>query len=231
MNYQPQQQRHQARNTVKDWNSHWTDWLVERATRSAGAKAYMITMTFDRYRDRYFLVGDNSQQLPTRHDVYAGVTQAMPQFDAAREYTNDVHNWYTRLLRVLIGRNFPAHYHRQPPAIGYLDEPVFKQRRAAGAPGLRSTDRFPHLHMVMVIDGLPSIARPDGSAAEVFERAYATGKLLEIWRRRNPEGEVHIAPVYDIAGALNYASKTAQRDPRYADNQILLPYGERPDEV
>lgn len=230
MTYQIQQQ-HQYRNTVKDLNSHWTDWLVERATRSAGTKAYFVTMTFDRYRDRFFVVGDDSQQLPTRNDVYAGVTQAMPQFDAAREYINDVHNWYTRLMRVLIGRDFPTHYHRQPSAIGYLDEPVFKHRRAAGVAGLRSTDRFPHLHMVMVVDGLPSVARPGMTATEVFEQAYATGKLLEIWRRRNPEGDVHVEPAYDIAGALEYASKTAQRDPLCYANQILLPYSERPDEV
>lgn len=230
MNYHLSQ-RHQHRNAVKDLTSHMTDWLVERATRSAGTKVYLITMTFDRYRDRFYVVGDDTQRLPTRHDVYAGVTQAMPQFDAAREYTNDVHNWYTRLLRLLIGRDFPAHYHRQPFAIGYLDKPVFKHRRSAGGAGLRSTDRFPHLHMVMVVDGLPSIARPERSAAEVFEQAYASGKLLEIWRRRNPEGEVHIAPIYDIEGALDYASKTAQRDPLVTDNLILLPYGERPEEM
>lgn len=227
MSYQLQQ-RHQHRNVVKNLNSHWTDWLVERATRSAGTKVYLITMTFDRYRDRFFVVGDDTQQLPTRHDVYAGVTQAMPQFDAAREYANDVHNWYTRLLRVLIGRDFPAHYHRQPAAIGYLDEPVFKHHRAA-ASGLHSTDRFPHLHMVMIVDALPSVARPGMTAAEVFEQAYATGKLLEIWRRRNPEGEIHIAPVYDIEGALDYASKTAQRRPLCADSQILLPYCDYPE--
>lgn len=223
------QQQHLHRNTVKNLNSLWTNWLVERATRSAGTKAYMVTMTFDRYRDRVFVVGDDSQQLPNRHDVYAGATVAMPKFEAAREYANDVHNWYTRFLRILIGRNFPAHYHRQPAAIGYLDEPVFKHRRAAGVLGLRSTDRFPHLHMVMVVDGLPSVARPDKTAVEVFEWAYATGKLLEIWRRRNPEGEVHLAPVYDIEGALDYASKTAQRDPLCDLNQILLPYSECPD--
>lgn len=224
-------QRHQHRHAVKNLSAHLTDWLVERATRSAGTKAYLITMTFDRYRDRFFVVGGDGQRPPNRHDVYAGVTQAMPQFDAAREYVNDVHNWYTRLLRVLIGRNFPAHYHRQPPAIGYLDEPVFKHRRAAGIVGLRSTDRFPHLHMVMAVDGLPSVARPGRTAAEVFEQAYATGRLLEIWRRRNLEGEVHIAPVYDIEGALDYASKTAQRSPLCADNQILLPYCDYPEEV
>lgn len=224
------QHQHQHRNDIKDFNSHMSDWLVERATRSAGTKAYFVTMTFNRYRDRFFVVSDGSEQLPTRHDVYAGATQAMPRFDASREYTNDVHNWYTRLMRVLIGRDFPAHYHRQPSAIGYLDEPVFKHRRAAGVAGHRSTDRFPHLHMVMAVDGLPSIARPSMTAAEVFEQAYATGKLLEIWRRRNPEGEVHVEPAYDIEGALDYASKTAQRASLCDANQILLPYSECPDE-
>lgn len=226
--------RHQLRpkqnpNAVKDFNSYMTDWLVERATRSAGTKAYLVTMTFDRYRDRFYVVGNGSQLLPNRHDVYAGVTAAMPKFEAAREYANDVHNWYTRLLRILIGKNFPVHYDRQPAAIGYLDEPVFKHRTASGAVARRSTDRFPHNHMVMIMDGLPSVARPELTAAEVFEQAYETGKLLEIWRRRNPGSEVHVTPAYDIEGALDYASKTARRDPLCTDTQILLPYCRAPD--
>jgi hypothetical protein len=101
---------------------------------------------------------------------------------------------------------------------------VFKHHDASGLARLRSADRFPHLHMVMVVDGLPTSGEAGELSTAAFERAYEEGALGVFWRQQNPAGELHMALAYDIAGALDYAAKTAKRDRDSAEHMILVPF-------
>lgn len=204
-------------------NELWAANLEEHLTNGIDCKSYFITMTFDRYRDRYMVNPGDQATNPTRDDVIAGLTRTMPKFEAGRERLADVHRWYLRLLKNLLGGQYGRHYNRQPKAIGYFDEPAFKSHRSGTIPFLRPGDKFPHLHMVMIVDGLPCVPRPEEVAWQAFERLYETGELQKLWRRGNPEGEVHVKPCFDITGALDYAAKTAKRKEHYDEYEILLP--------
>jgi hypothetical protein len=197
----------------------YSRWIT---TKAATTKAFFMSVTFGVARDRY-LINSHDDRSPTRHEVASGLTRQMPLDQALEAQIGDVRRWYLRLLRELIGKRYGSYPELQPTAIGWLDEPALKhfdndnvRRRLVG-------QKFPNGHFVMLV---PDVMHPrEGRMIDRFVRLYDDGTLDQLWRRFNPDGELHAMEAYDIPGAMDYAAKTAKRLSVYREHMIMLPFG------
>lgn len=189
----------------------------------AGGKAhpYLLTLTFDRYDDRY-IVGGGCRIAPSRAEVLGGLTRKMPPSAALDRRQADIRRFYVRLCRPLLGRDWSATGDLQPRGIGWLDRPAYKGAKNRSPLTRRPGDVFQHAHIVLTVPTLTPLGR-DTSINRRFEKLYADGTLGLIWRNFHTEGEVHIEPSWDPRGALDYSAKSAKRDGSFEDDMIILP--------
>ena len=233
-------------------SSHYIEALAQCFRVPAGqqAKHYLLTFTYDRYRDYYFThaVTDAAAHLrPTRLDVEARMTRRLPAVDRRNEFIGDVNRHYLRINRQMFGRNREHHRAYHPIGVGWLDEPVAKtsattRHRRRRHPG----DEFTHAHVMLQVRDYPSTPPLDQFAGEPFpflvpelqsslitrfeylERSF--GLCFE-WLRLNPTGSLDVrrVPLDDVPLVLDYAAKSAKRKGSLRDDLIVLPFADAPD--
>lgn len=200
--------------------SHLTTWLV----RCAGAQRgtfYFLTLTFDRYRNRYLVAGGDDC-LTTREEVMAGLTRAMPAIQTRQAYIKDLDRFYVRLLRALLGSRYCKLSLLQPVAVGALDQPAYKRTEKCSLLSRRPGERFDHAHLVVFVADAP-LSRSEETIAGKFERFWNDDLLHQLWRETNPNGEVHLKLAADVHGALDYAAKTAKLSTAFHDHILMWP--------
>lgn len=197
--------------------------VLHDGVRSGDAAPYFLTLTFDRYGDRY-LLGATSDTTPAKEDVMAGLTTRMPPSVALDQRHADIRRFYVRFCRKLLGRNWTAMNNLQPRGIGWLDRPVNKTANKRSALARHPPDVFEHAHIGLVV---PTSSRLgyETSVQERFEELCNGDALTALWRRFNREGEVHVAPMWDPCGALDYSAKTAKKEDQFSEYMIVLPCG------
>lgn len=195
--------------------------VLHRAVRGGEAAPYFMTLTFDRYGDRY-VVNSTNEATPSREEVRMGLTRRMPPSAAQDRRQADIRRFYIRLCRQLLGRNWAAMAGLQPRGIGWLDRPAFKTPSKRSPLARHPGDVFEHAHIALLV---PTSARPRYGALvqERFEELRNGDALRGIWRRSNNEGEVHIDPMWDPYGALDYSAKTAKKEDQFSEYMIILP--------
>ena len=197
---------------------HYSSWLIEKAKV---AKAFFVSVAFGVARDRY-LVDAHDDRAPTRIDVAAGLTRQMPIAQALEVQCGDVRRWYLRGLGELFGGKYKRHRQFHPTAIGWLDKPAPKRFTNDNARKRLPDQKFPNGHMVMLVPDVPDPR--GGRLIDRFQRLADDQALDQLWRKLNPDGHLHVTEACDVAGALDYAAKTARRDPVYRDHMIMLPF-------
>lgn len=195
--------------------------IVHEAVRCGKAVPYFMTLTFDRYGDRY-VVSSASEATPTRDEVRAGLTRQMPPAAALDRRQADIRRFYIRLCRRLLGRDWAATGDLQPRGIGWLDRPTSKTASKRSPLARHPGDVFEHAHIALVVPTVARVGR-ETSVMERFEALRRSGISSEIWGRFNREGEVHIDPMWDPYGALDYSAKTAKREDQLMEYMIILP--------
>lgn len=197
-------------------------WLAQQVHSGPG-RFYFMTLTFDRYRDRYPASLRPRDKSPTRDEVKAGHTVKMKPADASEALRGDVRRFYLRVVRKLLGRRYADRRWNQPVGIGAIDQPVYKSPAKRSALARRPGEVFSHAHIVLFVrDDL--IQRSPPSLCEMLEQLYASQELLAMWRRFNPEGELHMQPATNVGGALDYATKTAKLSDAVNEHIVLLPF-------
>jgi hypothetical protein len=191
------------------------------AVRSGEAAPYFLTLTFDRYGDRY-VVSYASEAAPTREEVRAGLTRQMPPAAALDRRQTDIRCFYIRLCRQLLGRDWAAMGDLQPRGIGWLDRPAFKTVSKRSPLARHPGDVFEHAHIALAVPTVARLGRKM-SVMERFDALCRSGIPSEIWHRSNRGGEVHIDPMWDPYGALDYSAKTAKREDQFMEYMIVLP--------
>lgn len=194
-------------------------WLHERAAERRG-RFVLLTLTFSRYCKFAYTVPSPTSFAPTRADVLAGLAQPMPQADARAALIKDLDRFCCFMMRALFGRRYSKRFASQPLAIGALDEPHYKGASQRSAHARKPGDRFEHAHFVLFLPDVP-VAR--GSLIERFEELIQMGRLQEMWKKLNPTGELHVIDIFDLAGAVDYAFKSAKLAAVPADELMLWP--------
>ncbi|WP_156412292.1 hypothetical protein [Bosea sp. Root483D1] len=138
---------------------------------------------------------------PSRNEVRSGLALAMPASDAKVAFIGDLEQFYCFLLRELFGSRYYRHFERQPLGLGAVDEPRYKGASKRSPLARHVGDTFDHAHFVLL---LPEIELRGRSLVERFVELVETGRLRDLWRRLNPEGEVHASGVFYLPGALDY---------------------------
>ncbi|BCJ92158.1 hypothetical protein IZ6_28930 [Terrihabitans soli] len=207
-----------------DHISLYADWLRQEVERHPDGKAYFISVTFDRYLDRYSADRrrPSGRSGPSRTDVAAGLTAKMSASDAAHEQIKAVHRWYQRVLSELLGGSYHRHRALQPRGLGFLDQPVMKKAVEVSS-GTLPGDVFPNAHFVLVLGREPCPTKPTNLRDE-FERHWQSGRWNSDWKRLQPEGDLHIRFVDDEFAAIDYAAKSAKRTDLFREHQILFPF-------
>lgn len=144
----------------------------------------------------------------------------MPPLDAKAALIGDLEQFYCFLLRELFGSRYYRHFERQPLGLGALDEPRYKGTSKRSPLARHVGDKLDHAHFVLL---LPEIELRGRSLVERFVELVETGRLQNLWRRLNPEGEIHASGVFNLPGALDYACKTAKIQAVPADELLLWP--------
>lgn len=195
--------------------------VLQEAVRGAEGAPYFLTLTFDRFGDRYF-VGSASEATPGREAVRSGLTRRMPPAAALDQRQADIRRFYIRLCHQLLGRNWAGLVALQPRGIGWLDRPAYKGASKRSPLARHPGDVFEHAHIALIV---PTATRPgrDISVQQRFEELCKADTLSAIWRRMNREGEVHVGPMWDPHGALDYSAKTAKKEDQYSEYMIVLP--------
>ena len=190
------------------------------AVSRGAAVPYFMTLTFDRYDDRY-LISSADGTTPSKEQVRAGLTRQMPPAAALDRRHADIRRFYIRLNRQLFGRGHAANAD-QPRGLGWLDRPFFKNASKRPPFARQPGDVFDHSHIALIVPTSKRLGR-EASVHERFEELCSSGALSQIWRRFNKEGEVHVDTMWDPYGALDYSAKTAKREDRFHDWMIILP--------
>ncbi|MFM9974213.1 MAG: hypothetical protein ACKVON_06515 [Beijerinckiaceae bacterium] len=195
--------------------------MLGDGTQSGSSACYLLTLTFDRYYDRY-MISAPSERAVTRADVLGGLTCKMPPAAAVDLRLALIRRFYVRFCRKLLGRDWARLRNVQPRGIGWLDAPVAKTARKLSPLARLPGDVFDHAHIVLAI---PTLVLPgrNSSVQERFEELSALGQIQHIWRGLQNEGEAHIVPAPIIHGALHYSAKTAKRLHAFHDHMIILP--------
>lgn len=209
----------------------WGSWVRKKLASNAGARGYLVTLTFDQYREHTFksdaVAGrsDFEDVRVAKADVLAGLTRRLPPDVAAIAMISDIERFYLRILRALFGGRYRNFQQWHPIGIGFLDEPAYKRYSPTRAKGRQPGDKFPHAHFVLVVFDIPTRSKFANSAVAEFEHRRHCGSFDAMWRKFNPTGEIEIDDLYDASGAIDYAAKGAKRNAVFRDHMIILPFG------
>lgn len=196
-------------------------WSQDLNSRLHSGKAYFVSTSYGVFRGRYN-VGSSEDRSPTKSDVVAGLSRAMPPDAALEAQSADVRKWYVRLLRMMLGKNFGRYPDLQPVGVGWHDEPAPKKPTNDNGHRCLPGEKFPNSHLVLVVPHARSITGE--RCSDQFQRLADVGVLERKWTDLVPEGTLDIRENDDVERTLDYAAKTAKRNPIYREHGILLPF-------
>ncbi len=132
----------------------------------------------------------------------------------------DLDRFYAFVLRALLGARYAQNRCLQPIGVGALDEPRFKGVDKRSTPARRAPNVFDHAHIVLFV---PDAMHRGRSTAGRFAEFGTDGTLQRLWRKLNPESEIHLISCYDRRGALDYGLKTAKLQDVPQDELLIWP--------
>jgi hypothetical protein len=229
------------------WIEQLAPMLIQKPSESSIGRTYFMTFRFDRYRSHYLTPAARcgchayDEVRPTASDVRLGMTRAMPVVARNQAFVGDVNKFYLRLLREMFGRPRGRYRVWHPRGIGFLDEPAGK---SPGSGVRLPGDEYLHAHVLLRVDDDPSgppttdepvsmldALRPPERSDPLsnvarFERLDSSGGLSLLWLEQNPDGKFWIERLRsdDVRRPLDYAGKSAKRDPSLFDCPIILPF-------
>lgn len=196
-------------------------WAQSLKHGQCSGKPYFISVSYGVFSGRYIACPGEGRS-PTRSDVVAGLSRAMP-LDAALEAQGaDVRRWYLRLLNLLLGNKYGRYPHLQPVGVGWHDEPVAKKPTNDNGHRCLPGEQFPNSHFVLVVSHARDLSGERFS--DQFQRLADAGVLERKWTELVPDGTLDVRENDDIERTLDYAAKTAKRNPIYREHGILLPF-------